>query len=66
MSKSEKTCTWESLENCFKAGHRHKTLGGCSGLADFLGVVDAVDATTRSPLLGVVHTCSIDTVSVSC
>lgn len=55
MSKSEKTPKWERLEKCFKAGHRHETLGSCSGLAHFLGVVDAADAVTRPPLLGLVH-----------
>ena len=55
MSKAEKTPKWESLEKCVKAGHRYKILGGCSGLAHFLGVVDAVNAMTRSPLLGLVQ-----------
>lgn len=44
MTKAEEKPKWESLGKCFKAGHRYKLYGDCSGLDHFL-----FDMLTRSP-----------------
>lgn len=65
MSKAEKTPKWEPLGKCFKGGHRHKILGGCSGLAHFPSIANAVDA-WPDPLYWAQHTHPTGAVSVGC